>query len=737
MPHPRRLTSGASRLATAGALLAWTLASTGCSSPGGDGGGDVFWPGSDTIQIGDQIGSDSGPGGDATTGDTASGKCETAADCPPSSPHCAESGLCFACLTAGHCPEGQVCDGGACIPASCTAGESICNGNKQMTCKADGSGWDAFDCGGGTCVGGACTGCEAGKKVCSGLTVRQCKEDGSGFVEVETCSDEQKCLNGACVTCYPGALQCAGNFVQRCDANGVWKNEQDCNASGENCAVGKCVSACFSDPKYASNTGCDYWAVDMDNHYDANNGPFAVVIANLSDKASDVSIVTKDSMTAPSAQVAKKTVQPGTLEIFDLPQRNMAIPGLHWSAFRIQATAPIVAYQFNPLENVDVFSNDASLLIPANTFGTEYIAMSRFELLGGGPNDTAIPYRGAISVVASKENTTVSVTPTIKTQAGGGIQTMSPGQTYTYTLQPFQVLNIKSDQNGGDLTGTEITADKPVAVFSGHEAAVTSDRCCADHLEQQLFPLNTWGKTYIAAKSFPRGKEKDYWRIVASVDGTVVTFEPASVSGPKTLNRGEYFELATTADFRITATEPIMVGQILASSQEIVEPDPSLPCASNAQCPTGYECGMASDFTQRCFAPLCNGAGSSCPSGHVCAYYASAALWSCSPVGDPALILAAPIEQFRTEYVFLSPNKYLQDFVNIIAPSDAFVTLDGLAIPGGNWVAIPGTGYKVARLKVADGIHRVLADKEVGVIAYGYDKDVSYGYAAGLNLSDL
>jgi hypothetical protein len=31
-------------------------------------------------------------------------------------------------------------------------------------------------------------------------------------------------------------------------------------------------------------------------------------------------------------------------------------------AYRVTSELPVVAYQFNPLENVSVFSNDASLL---------------------------------------------------------------------------------------------------------------------------------------------------------------------------------------------------------------------------------------------------------------------------------------------------------------------------------------------------------------------------------------
>ena len=57
----------------------------------------------------------------------------------------------------------------------------------------------------------------------------------------------------------------------------------------------------------------------------------------------------------------------------------------------------------------------------------------------------------------------------------------------------------------GDLTGTLIESDQPVGVFVGHEATVLSNQatspCCADHLEDQLFPASTWGKVLVVAGS--------------------------------------------------------------------------------------------------------------------------------------------------------------------------------------------------------------------------------------------
>ena len=75
-------------------------------------------------------------------------------------------------------------------------------------------------------------------------------------------------------------------------------------------------------------------------------------------------------------------------------------------------------------------------------------------------------------------------------------------------------------------------------VFGGHEAAVfgettapdnqhTSGPCCADHLEEMMFPSSTWGKSFAIARSQPRTNEPDMLRILAQKPNTVVTFTPA------------------------------------------------------------------------------------------------------------------------------------------------------------------------------------------------------------------
>jgi len=714
------------RLLSSSALVALLAA---CSSPGGGAipsdatGGDVSF-GGDTVGLDTVV---------PTT------LCQGDQDCQAPRSHCSPTGLCVECTADAHCGDGR-CTGGLCAAATCTPSEAHCNGNTLLTCNLAGDGWDTLVCEAG-CADGQCTGCTAGERVCNGNVVLQCRGDGSGYDPNQICQADQQCVNGLCMTCAPGAKRCSETGqAEVCSATGAWTVAEDCAGQGLNCLQGACLSPCITDIKTKSNSGCDYWAVDLDNHYAAQNGPFALIVSNLSERISTITVTTKDSATAAEVEVAKRDVAPGGLEIVNLPQRNMNGAGLFWTAFRVQATAPIIAYQFNPLDNVDVFSNDASLLLPANTYGREYVAVSRFELIGGGPNNTEIPYRGTISVVAANPDTQVQVTPTIRTLAGTGMAVMVPGQTYTYTLEPFQVLNIKSDQNEGDLTGTIIVANKDVAVFGGHEAAVSGTACCADHLEQQLFPLKTWGKSYVAAKSFARLAESDYWRVVAGEDGTQVSFNPAVATG-RTMMRGESYEFHTTQDFVITADKPVLVSQVLASSSEIVNPPAYSECVTNAQCFSGYSCLQVDLFTQLCLPPECSPGVNSCPSGHRCVAYddgfGTVLGYACAPIGDPTLILTPPVDQFRADYVFLTPNKYADDYINIIAPAEASVTLDNVTLPAGNFTAIAGSTWRVARLKVTDGIHRLNATAPVGVTVYGYDDDVSYGYPAGLNLSDL
>ena len=590
-------------------------------------------------------------------------------------------------------------------------------------------------------------GCIPGDRKCSANGIEVCDEAGMTWLQEEGCSEGLICFDGLCMECFPGTYGCDGVMRRRCSEEGVWYNEQDCQAGGKDCLLGACVSPCFEDYKSNTYSGCDYWAVDMDNVADAQDGAYALLVANLADVATDITVTRRDSAEVITQTAYATQLQPGALEVIQLPQRHLGAAGVGWNAWRLETTNPVVAYQFNPLSNIDVFSNDATLLLPVHTFGKHYILVTQPQLLGvGAGGEGKAPYRGTASIVTTSSDTTVTIIPTTRTLAGNDLPAMLPGQTYTVPLQPYQLLNIKSDEEGGDLTGTEIFANKPIGVFSGHESALSSDACCTDHLEQQLYSVDDWGLRYVATKAMPRNAESDYWRVTASEDQTTVTFTPA-VAAPVVLQKGEFYELATTLDFMVEADRPVLVTQLLASSGEVVQPPAGTPCESSAECHPGDSCDILDTLYRGCAAPTCSGPDDTCLDGHTCRCSEGdegdvdadeeGPSCLCVPIGDPSLILAAPAEEYRSSYIFLTPGQYAFDYINVIAPTGAIVTLDDVGLDGSAFVPITGSPYYVARLPVSDGIHSISASAPISVVVYGYDDDVSYGYLGGLGLHDI
>ncbi|MBM4387725.1 MAG: IgGFc-binding protein, partial [Deltaproteobacteria bacterium] len=604
----------------------------------------------------------------------------------------------------------------------------------------------------------------------------RCNSDGSGY-EVVPCGENSLCIKDGCSFCKPGHRKCEGDEkVLQCNELGTEYAEiQNCNpeTTGQVCILGTCIAMCEINLKTSSYMGCEYWGVDLDNafvpggergYYDAQGAQYAIVVSNTSDKyPATVEIFNNEGQVfADSAgnPFPDEKLPPLGLRIFNLPRRDVEGTLISPLAYKVKSSIPITAYQFNPLENVNVFSNDASLLLPSHVLGKYYIVMTREQ--------TFAELRSTLTVIAVMPGETeVHVTVTGSTLPGGDIKPLKAGDTIKRILKQFDVLNIETSEIGADLTGSVVYSNKQVAVFGGSEAAnapntnhccpegicdyygiwlecknlngclcewdkkticktntdcLKFNTCCADHLEMQLFPVKTWGKEYIATHAYPRNKEKTVWRIMAAEDNTQLTTYPPQTNTP-VLDRTEWVDFESAENFEVIAKKPLLVGMFLAAQD----------------------------------APAPNVGGIKQPDD--------------AATGDPAFILAVPIEQFRKDYVFLAPNKYAFDAVNVILPVGAKVMLDGVEIKEGDLVfkmirelmkemkdkeikdplalvpegkkwwgdySVIGTGkYAVYRLLIADGTHVVQADEPVGVISYGFDQYVSYGYPAGLDLKDL
>ena len=577
---------------------------------------------------------------------------------------------------------------------------------------------------------------------------------------------------GGCTTCEPNQSTCDGETVMQCDETG------NANTPGKTCdpmqrqvcREGGCVDLCSVASMRRSNVGCEYFAVDLDNAkiddtLNAAAQQFAVVVSNpQADVSTDITIEQDD--TEPGADnaptsVATATIPPLSLRVFRLGPREVdgSPPGefntgthtaLTRHAYRIHSTFPVVAYQFNPLENVNVFSNDASLLKPTEALTPIGDDLEPAYIVLGWPQTIAnssdpdtnfspqnpVSLRAFLTLVGTAPHTHVRVDSSTRILGGGLIPPTAKGGTLDFDLDTFDVLNLETDDFNADFTGSVVSSSAALVVFSGSEASDAPDftkladrKCCADHLEEQLDPIRTSGKNFVATVSPSRtvalmnagapvgpAEQNEYFRVIATTDAgaTVTTSLTGQFQSFRLPSRGSFVTIPSDHHFTLNSMDPVMLSSVSPSQQD-------------ANVPGGF------------------------------------------PGGDPSLIVIPPLEQFRSSYVFLTPDKYSFDFIRIIAPRDASVVLDGRSVDQiDGCVPSDADGItdmarrrligpspfvvytcqlsfpvinpnKPAPLNISagvqnDGVHRVDASAKVSVIVDGFDSFVSYAYAAGTEL---
>jgi hypothetical protein len=563
--------------------------------------------------------------------------------------------------------------------------------------------------------------------VCTGNDYTPCLADGAPGVPT-TCPIT--CANGlGCVDCPPGGTVCVGNEVHQCSADGHSTDVvvETCDVvHGFACYDGACKPACEVAADEPSNVGCEFWAVDLDQQdafNDPASAPWGVVLSNAGQAAADVTIELNSAPVGqtPTPQVVTKvTVPPGDLQQLVLPTRELdcgvkpndyASPGtcLSSNAYRITSTVPIVVYQFNVFQNA--YSNDASLLLPTNALGKLYRVIG---WVAGHPvpitlGTTTIVDRSYVTVVGVVPNTQVTVKPGWRIKGNPPIPATAAGGSITATIGPFDVLNLETDDatfqddpaTASDLSASLVQASQPVAVFSGSETTeapagvltiptapgwTSGDTCCLDHLEDQMFPIESVGMHYVITRSPIRSTgsyhEPDILRFVGVAEPATVTTNLPPPFDNFTLQPGEVKTTWTQTDVVATATKPVTIGQILVSNQYVDGP---------------Y-------------------------------------------IGDPSLTVFPPVEQFRTEYIFLTPGSWDQDWVVIAAEVGGSVLLDGapttscITAPAGT---INGTSYEARRCAVTQGVHRLTGDKPFGITAYGYGSAGSYAFAGGADVKHV
>jgi hypothetical protein len=479
--------------------------------------------------------------------------------------------------------------------------------------------------------------------------------------------------------------------------------------------------------------GCDYWAADLDNAEnfvdDAAAAQFAVVVANPGGFGTAHVEVTINN--APQGDplelevVETHDIDEYDLYIFDLPRRDVdgenvtdgvddgTQTWLSSRAFNINSDVPVVAFQFNPIDQQ--FSNDASLLFPTASLGTEHTVIG---YVPANPVDWPMSpkNRSYITILGSETETTVEVTPSYDIVNGDGVPEVSPGigiaagTTGTFTIGPYDVLNLETRfatladliaGNAPDLTGSIVTADKPIGVFSGTDLAMivyndTEDSCCAEHLEQQVIPDSAAGYQFVVSHSAQRNDgapEPDFYRVMALEDGTSVTTNLPSPDDSFTLDAGEYQEFFSTTGFVVDGSGPLHVAQFLVVGSDVTDP--------------------------------------------------------IAGAGDSSLLYVPAVDQRRGLYVFSTGEGFTGDYAVVSMPDTLTAQIDGSDVasvcdgPHSDGT-LDSVIYVSYTCEIEDGVHLIHsgdtpedAEDPIAVFVYGYYYAGSYAYPAGSNLNDI
>lgn len=613
--------------------------------------------------------------------------------------------------------------------------------------------------------------CSVGAYRCAPELERCTNDSGSpAWAKVANCSKQGLVCSpglGSCTTCHPDTASCDDSTVVRCTSDGsAWERGETCDESaGKACRTGTCSQLCAEASFVRSNVGCEYWGVDLDNAdvddtLNAAAQQYAIVLSNPQpDVTAEITIEQDDSEPGSPNEpyvVAAASIGPHSLGVFPLGPREVdgSPPGtfdsgtntaLTRAAFRIRSSFPVVAYQFNPLANVGVFSNDASLLKPRDALDPDGDGVQDQYVVVGWPqtiahsddprvnfsSNTRVDLRAFLTLVGTTDDTTVRVQTTTRFVGAPGIPETDAGGELELKLGAFDVINLETEGFNADFTGSVVSADHAVVAFTGSEASdapyfsnLGKRYCCADHLEEQLDHLRTAGDHFIAAATPSRtdalaaagaavghADQDDYFRIVA-VTANGAHLETTLKDQPELdlAARGDFVDIASAESFAITSDFPITLMSVSASQEAA---------------------GVPRDL----------------------------------PGGDPSSLIIPPIEQFRSNYVFLTPDQYAFDFVRIMAPEGATIVFDEQPLSDWNCVDAPAgqltlplvgevryvvhtcqLGFPVIDpLKRApdnfspgrqsDGVHVIESDQGIGVLVDGFDRFVSYAYAAGTDLS--
>ncbi len=433
-----------------------------------------------------------------------------------------------------------------------------------------------------------------------------------------------------------------------------------------------------------STLGKEFYVGFMDNNSTPNSTPprrdKAIIIITANEKASGIIRTPKQSIPF-SLEAGQQLIKE-----FDGESENLIVRTSgekEYKSLYISSSGNIAVHAINGRE----YSTDGTVVLPVNALSKEYMVMAHHDVFGPtqspGSNRN---FESTLLVVAIENDTRIEIIPSART-----VNTVPAGSPIFVTLNEGDTYQIKAD---GDLTGSTVrvlngeTGEcKNIAVFGGNKMTSAGDcGSTGDHLFQQAYPLNTWGKSYIHVPW--RGRTSgEIVKVLASQNGTQVRIN-GELKG--TIDAGKFlrFEFGKNEVVAIETSKPSSVAVITKSG-------------------------------------FCNEFGA-------------------AALGDPSIISYTPNTQRMESLIFSagklagSFNQDIEHFLNVIVPKGAEnqTILNGQNI-GSQFKPVPGVDFSYAQVQINKGVNSLSNPEGFIGYAYGSGSIEAYGFAIGAQLEKI
>lgn len=607
---------------------------------------------------------------------------------------CGQGIACVAgeCVCDDCCEDGETACGDTCVntdddPAHCGDCDNVCDG----------------ECEAGVCMVEGCDG-----QVCDGECVDVSESDEHCGGCRNACPGESSCENGACV-CPEGEALCRdGCAILANDNEHCGECGNACAPDGEVCEDSACVETVSPDAPNG-HLGTLFWTAELDNRNvhlndpDILGAPFGIVVVNMGDEDARITLTDPDGdaegastevivygarddfearvyteLIGPGGRIGDPLsgtlrdipVPPGTmlqmpLPRYQLPDNANTFETIGW---RLESDRPVAAWMFNPMCCDASGTAGASLLIPAEAAGTEYLVAS--------PEHTN-QYPATLSIMAASERVNATVQLTDDRLWGGVLVPEPDGEGVIRTpLAPGQVLNLETMLRDAppnpDLSGSTINADGPVIAFAGHACARIGGGAC-DHVEEQLVPREILGSAYVVP--VPAGRS---WVQLVAAEDVVVTASDA---------------VATLAEASGWSCEAFL------NDREI-----TLPAGATCMFPTERPLGLtgSADFLVATYSGQNKG-----------------------------MHLQIPVSHWRERYIVPVPRPLRGSVALIAAPDGSAITIGGERIELDGPQQAGGQTYRTAAVPLGTGPHEIVGDAPFGLAVFGSDTKIGWSMPGG------